>query len=84
MDNVGAKSNRTAIVALIVLVVVGAVSLGLSAVAQSPSWRFLLAFYPLIMILFGVALLGQNALCMALVGLALTLVLAVFKFHAIL
>jgi len=59
---------------------VGFVALFLAWVGPSDSWKFLLAFYPLFVILFGVAFLRQSGLVMAFVGLIITIVLAVFVF----
>jgi len=74
------NDKAVSIAALIVLVVVGVVAVLLSVYAQSVSWRFLLAFYPLLVILFGVALMRQSGLRMASVGLVVTIVLAVLQF----
>jgi lactate permease len=65
---------------LIILFILGVAAFGMAWFGQSPPWRFLLAFFPLFVILFGVALLRQSGLRMALVGLALVIVLAVFQF----
>lgn len=74
------KEKVVSILSLSVLVVVGVVAVLLSVHAQSVSWRFLLAFYPLLVVLFGVAFLRQSGLRMAFVGLVVTIVLAVFQF----
>lgn len=47
---------------------------------QSSAWKFPLAFYPLVVILIGVAFLRQSGLTMAFVGLIVTIVLAVSQF----
>ena len=70
----------TLILSLTVLIAFGLVSLLMAQYGQSPSWRFLLAFYPLFVILFGVAFLRQSGLTMAVVGLTITILLAVFQF----
>jgi lactate permease len=62
------------------LVILGVVSLLMAWYGPSSSWKFLLAFFPLIVILFGVAGLRQSGLRMAIVGLAIVIVLAVFQF----
>ncbi len=74
------KEKTVSIMSLVVLVAVGIVAVSLSAFAQSASWRFLLASYPLLVILFGVAFLRQSGLKMAVVGLAITIGLAVLQF----
>ncbi len=74
------KEKVVSALSLIGLVIVGVVAVLLSVYAQSVSWRFLLAFYPLLVVLFGVALLRQSGLRMAFVGLVVTIVLAVFQF----
>jgi lactate permease len=74
------KERTISVLSLVVLIVVGIVAFFAAWVGQSVSWRFLLALYPLLVILFGVALLRQSGLVMALVGLAITIVLAVFWF----
>jgi len=63
-----------------VLVIFGIVAFVMAGYAQSVSWRFLLAFFPLLVILFGVAFLRQSGLTMAFVGLIIAIVLAVFQF----
>jgi len=72
--------NKTASLSLFVLIVVGVVAVVLAQFGQGASWRFLLAFYPLLVILLGVAALGQSGLRMAFVGLGLAVLLAVFQF----
>jgi len=62
------------------LVIFGIVALIMAQYAQSVSWRFMLAFFPLLVILFGVAFLRQSGLTMAFVGLIIAVVLAVFQF----
>jgi len=74
------KEKIVSIVSLAILVVFGLVALLMASVGQSVSWRFLLAFYPLLVILFGVALLRQSGLAMSLIGLAVSITLAVFQF----
>jgi lactate permease len=65
---------------LIILIVLGVAAFFMAWFGQSVSWRFLLALYSLLVVLFGVALLRQSGLTMAFVGLAIALVLAVFMF----
>jgi len=72
--------NKTALSSFLVLIVVGVVAIVLAQFGQDASWRFLLAFYPLLVILLGVAALGQSGLRMAFVGLGLAILLAVFQF----
>lgn len=65
---------------LMSLVILGVVSLLMAWYGPSSSWKFLLAFFPLLMILFGVAGLRQSGLRMAIVGLIIVIILAVFQF----
>ena len=65
---------------LIVLFACGTFAFLLARIGQSTSWRFLLAFFPLIVILVGVAFLRQSGLTMAFVGVILAIVLAVLEF----
>lgn len=58
----------------------GIIAFVMALYAQSTSWRFLLALFPLLVILFGVASLRQSGLTMAFAGLILTVILAVFAF----
>lgn len=74
------KTDRATILGLMLLTLIGVVAFSLAAVNQSSSYRFLLALYPLIVILVGVALLRQNGLTMAVVGLVVTIILAVLEF----
>jgi len=74
------KERTISVLSLVVLIVVGIVAFFAAWVGQSVSWRFLLALYPLLVVLFGVALLRQSGLVMALAGLAITVLLAVFWF----
>jgi len=74
------KEKIVSIISLAILVVFGLVALLMASVGQSTSWRFLLAFYPLLAILFGVALLRQSGLAMSLIGLAVSITLAIFQF----
>ena len=73
------KEKTVSVLSLIVLLVFGFVSLFL-AWAGFSGGRFLLAFYPLFVVLFGVAFLRQSGFVMAFVGLVITVVLAVFEF----
>ena len=74
------REKSVSLLWLVVLVLIGVVSVLLSAYAQALSWRFLLALYPLMVILFGVALLGQSGLRMAFVGLVISIAIAVLQF----
>ncbi len=56
-------------------------SLLTAALGQVSSSRFILAFFPLAVILVGVAFLRQGGLVMAIIGLILTIALAVFEFN---
>jgi len=72
--------SKAAWLSLLALVLVGVFAVALVQFWPGVSGRFLLAFYPLLVILLGVAALGQSGLRMALVGLTLTVLLAVFQF----
>jgi lactate permease len=74
------REKTVSIASSAVLIIIGIIALFLAWFGQSVSWRFLLALYPLLVILFGVALLRQSGLVMAIVGLVITIVLAVFWF----
>lgn len=74
------KQKTISILSLGILITLGIVAFGMTLYAQTISWRFLLAIYPLLVILFGVAFLRQSGLTMAFVGLILTIALAVLRF----
>jgi len=74
------REKVVSLLSLVVLIVIGIVAFFMAWVGQSASWRFLLAFYPLLVILFGVAFLRQSGLMMAFAGLVITILLAVFQF----
>ncbi|NWG11374.1 L-lactate permease [Candidatus Bathyarchaeota archaeon] len=74
------KQKTISAMSLILLVIIGLIALILAFFAQSVSWRFLLALYPLLVILFGVAFLRQSGLTMAFAGLIITMALAIFQF----
>jgi len=75
------KEKLVSIISLIVLVALGIIAFALTQLSTGSSYRFLLALYPLLIVLFGVALLRQSGLTMAFVGLVLTVVFAVFPFE---
>lgn len=74
------RQRTISTLSLIVLFVVGIVAFVVASYGQTVSSKFLLALFPLLVVLFGVALLRQSGLTMALVGLALTIGLAVLQF----
>lgn len=74
------REKAVSIVSLSIILVFGVVALIAAWSGQTVTSRFLLAFFPLLVILFGVALLRQSGLVMALVGLVLVAVLAVLQF----
>ena len=74
------KEKTVSLISLIILSVSGIAALLMSLYGPSPSWKFLLALYPLLVVLFGVAFLRQSGLKMAFVGLILAICLAVFQF----
>jgi lactate permease len=73
------KEKIITILSLITLAIFGIVALVLAQFGQG-SWKFLLAFYPLLVILVGVAFLRQSGLTMAFIGLIFTILLAIFQF----
>jgi lactate permease len=74
------KERTVSIVSLVALLIYGTVGWILSRFAQSESWRFMLAFFPLIVVLVGVAFLRQTGVVMAIVGLVVAIVLAILEF----
>jgi lactate permease len=72
--------KATAIAALFVLGVLLLLGLMLLWNGVAVWGRFVLAFFPLVVVLFGVAFLGQGGLRMAVIGLVVVAVLAVFEF----
>lgn len=74
------KERAITALSLVVLIVLGIFSLLTALYGQSGAWKFPLAFYPLVVILVGVAFLRQSGLTMALVGLVVTIVFAVSQF----
>jgi lactate permease len=74
------QEKSVLVISLLVLFVLGFAAFGLAHFSQASSSRFLLALFPLIVILVGVAFLRQSGSTMALVGLLLSIVLAVLEF----
>jgi lactate permease len=74
------REKTVTVVSLITLIVYGIVALFLAHYGQAAPYRFLLAFFPLFVVLFGVAIMRQSGLTMAIVGLIVTVVLAVVEF----
>ena len=74
------KEKTVSAFSLGVIVVFGIAALFMVWFGQGVSSRFLLALFPLLVVVFGVAFLRQSGLVMAVVGLILTIVLAVFWF----
>lgn len=79
-DGITLKEKSVFAFSLAFLLILGVVSLLMSWYGPSSSWKFLLAFFPLFVILVGVAALRQSELRMAIVGLVTVIVLAVFQF----
>jgi lactate permease len=75
------NEKSVSLVSLAILIGYGALALFLAHSGQSVEWRFMLAFYPLLVVLFGVALLRQSGLTMAFVGLILAMALAILEFQ---
>jgi len=74
------KEKKLFTASLAALIIVGIVALLMALYSPLSSWKFLLAFFPLLLILVGVAFLRQGGLTMAFVGLIITILLAVFQF----
>jgi len=74
------EDKRVRDLSLIVLVVLGVASVASAYLGTGATAKFLLAFYPLIVVLIGVAFLKQGSLNMAFVGWGLAIVLAVSNF----
>jgi lactate permease len=79
-DGITLKEKSVFAYSLAFLLILGVVSLLMSCYGPSSYWKFLLAFFPLFAILVGVAALRQSGLRMAIVGLVIAIVLAVFQF----
>ncbi len=74
------EEKRVREASLAVLTVLGVLAVASAYMTTGPTAKFLLAFYPLLVILVGVAFLRQGSLNMAFVGYALAVVLAVSNF----
>ena len=71
------KKGAVSAASILLLLIYGLVAFFM---AWNGSSRFLLAFFPLLIILVGVAFVRQSGLTMAFVGLVSTILLAVFQF----
>jgi len=67
-------------ISLAILAIIGLLAIVTGYLATGPTAKFLLAFYPLIVVLIGVAFLRQGSLNMAFIGWGLAVVLAVSNF----
>ena len=74
------REKTITLTSLTALVVYGIIALFFAHYGQTAPYRFLLAFFPLLVVLFGVAIMRQSGLTMAIVGLTLTIILAVLEF----
>ena len=74
------KQRTVSALSLAALFVFGVAAFIVAMHGQTAPSRFLLALFPLLVVLFGVAFLRQSGLTMAIVGLVLTIGLAVFQF----
>jgi len=74
------KQRAVSALSLATLFVFGVAAFIVAMHGQTAPSRFLLALFPLLVVLFGVAFLRQSGLTMAIVGLVLTIGLAVFQF----
>lgn len=74
------REKKASVIALLFLVGYGIAAVLISLLGESPAYRFMLALFPLVVVLVGVAFAHQSGLVMAIIGLALSIVLAVFQF----
>jgi len=74
------KQRAFSALSLATLFVFGVAAFIVAMHGQTAPSRFLLALFPFLVVLFGVAFLRQSGLTMAIVGLVLTIGLAVFQF----
>jgi len=74
------KEKRVRQITFAVLAVIGVLAVASAYAATGASAKFLLAFYPLLIILFGVAFLRQGSLNMAFVGYFIAVILAITNF----
>lgn len=74
------KEKIVSMLFLIALVIIGVLALWMAWYGGKGSWKFLLALFPLLVILFGVAFFKQSGLAMAVVGLIVSVILAVTSF----
>lgn len=74
------KQRTISTLSLATLFVFGIAAFFVASYWQTVPSRFLLALFPLLVVLFGVVFLRQSGFTMAIVGLVLTIILAVFQF----
>jgi len=74
------EEKRVKEISLAVLAVVGVLAIATAYITTGPTAKFLLAFYPLLVVLVGVAFLRQGSLNMAFIGYVLAVILAVTNF----
>ncbi len=74
------EEKRVREISLAVIAVVGVLAIATAYMTTGPTAKFLLAFFPLIVVLIGVAFLRQGSLKMAFVGYVLAVVLAITNF----
>jgi len=74
------REKTVSSVSLVILFMYGIAAVFMAQFGNSTSWRFLLTFFPLFVVLVGVALLRQSGLTMAFAGLILAVALAVLEF----
>lgn len=74
------NEKRVKKTSLAILAVLGFFAVATAYLADGPTAKFLLAFYPLLVILVGVAFLRQGSLNMAFVGYVLAVMLAISNF----
>ena len=73
--------NRVRAVSLAILTILGIAAVASAYFVTGISAKFLLAFYPLLVVLVGVAFLRQGSLNMAFIGYTLAAVLAITNFN---
>jgi len=74
------EEKRVREISLAVLAVLGVLAVATAYMTTGPTAKFLLAFYPLLIVLVGVAFLRQGSLNMAFVGYFIAVILAVTNF----
>jgi lactate permease len=74
------REKTVSALSLIIVIAIGIAALASASYGQTVASRFLLALFPLIVVLFGVGFIRQSGLTMAFIGLLLVIALAIFQF----